>query len=273
MKAMKANDLKIGDDTAETNESAPPSGNVVDSPNWYRNVSSAVRLLHESFSAIRAGVIPILLVCFLFLPSALAAGLGVFTSSISNLLKVLADNGQSVTIKSTELSLTSPQKKIVEDALAKTGQAPATTKDGLLTLTETQLKAVGNELDIQKKVSDGNEKILDSTNSQIAVALSAINNPKRGTDTGWAYLGRADNNRVWQKAETVSNTIAVADLKEGTAITFTDNVYLRTETKNCSRSTGEIITALQIGETATLLGDAQICPDTGSVWVKIRRNG
>ncbi len=268
---MKETDLKIGDDTVEKTVSAPPSENI-ETPNWYTNVSSAVKLLHESFSAIRAGVIPILLVCFLFLPGVLASGLGVFTSSVGNLLKALAENGQSVTIKSTELSLTSPQKKIVEDALVKTGQLPATTKDGLLTLTETQLKAVGNELDIQKKNSDGDEKLLDSTNSQIAVALSAINNPKPATDTGWVYLGRADSNRVWQKAETISNTVAVSDLKQGKTITFTDNVYLRTETKNCSRATGEIITALRIGETATLLGDAQICPDTGSVWVSIRRN-
>ncbi len=268
---MQTIDSETGDNNAKINESVPPP-EIDSSPHWYLNASSGVKLLHEAFSAIRAGVIPILLVCFLFLPGVLASGLGVFTSSVSNLLKALADNGQSVTIKSTELSLTSPQKKIVEDALAKTGQSPATTKDGLLTLTETQLKAVGNELDIQKKDSDGDEKILDSTNSQIAVALSAINNPKRTSDTGWVYLGRADNNRVWQRAETVSNSVAVADLKQGTAITFTDNVYLRTEANNCSRSTGEIITALRIGETATLLGDAQICPDTGSVWVNIRRN-
>jgi hypothetical protein len=67
-------------------------------------------------------------------------------------------------------------------------------------------------------------------------------------------------------------------LKANAQITFTDGVYLRKETENCKRSSGEIITAIPVGETAALISDASqsICPipntDTSAVWAKIKRN-
>jgi len=117
------------------------------------------------------------------------------------------------------------------------------------------------------------------TNADNTLKNEIVQNDKSTTDEqteGWVYLGKTRD-----KATIENGTVDKAnlkDLKPTAKTTFTDSVYLRKEKKDCPRSTGEIITAIPIGETVTLQGDASssLCPisDTGyfSIWVKVKRN-
>lgn len=143
-------------------------------------------------------------------------------------------------------------------------------------MTDVQLKLVGDSLDKQKNNSTIDNKLIDTTSTKVIDALSLISKAKNTSTNllieGWAYLGRAKDSETMDIEGITINKTAFAELKANQTITFTDGVYLRKEEQNCKRTKGEIITAIPVGESVTLLSDASICPATNSVWAKVRKN-
>lgn len=127
---MKNDELKLANEETkshtETNDLVSKPG--MDSPKWFSNISSIIKLFHELFLAIKTGILPVLLFCFLFIPSAISSGVGTITTGINNVLDKLADNHQSASVTSTGVSITQqftkPQEKIITDTLIDNGETP-----------------------------------------------------------------------------------------------------------------------------------------------------
>jgi hypothetical protein len=286
VKVMKNDELNLANEPetkpiTETPEAV--SGSNREQPQWFNNVSNSIKLFHEMFSAIRTGILPILLFCFLFIPSFVSSGICTITTGINTVLDRMAKNGQSFkyangafSVETREIVLNPANKIEVEALLSKKGEPPIADKCGSLELTSSQLKIVGDAIDTEQITLD------EKTDTKIIQALSSIT---RATATasnlsieGWVYLGKTKADNTWDKAETISDKTAIQDLKTNKTITFTDGVYLRTETKDCPRSKGNIITAIPAGETVTLLTDASksLCEigntKTFAVWAKVKQN-
>jgi hypothetical protein len=283
VKVMKNDELNLANEP-ETKPiiKTPESVSALnpEQPKWFNNVSGVIKLFHEMFSAVRTGILPILLFCFLFIPSFISSGVGIITTEVNKVLDKLSANGQSASVSGTGISVvqqyTKPEEKVITDALSKSGQTVAFNKDGNLGLTFSQLKIVGNELEQQKITSPTENKLIDTTSIKIVDALSSFSNANNSATNsqidGWTYLGRAKNKETMATEGITINKTAIQDLKINQTVTFTDGVYLRKEEQNCNRTKGEIINAIPVGESVTLLSDAVICPTTNSVWAKVKRN-
>jgi hypothetical protein len=137
------------------------------------------------------------------------------------------------------------------------------------------------------KITDGNSKqkiteaINHLTNADKTLKIEVAQNDKNKSENqaeGWVYLGKTkDKQNLLPDGITVSQS-DLQTLKANTQVNFTDGVYLRSETKECPRSKGDIITSIPAGETFILSDDASksLCEigDTKiyAVWAKVRKN-
>jgi hypothetical protein len=174
-------------------------------------------------------------------------------STVSEKLSVLEINGVKITFAKNEFGALKIELERIKSEVGKIGN-----KD-----LEDQIQELINRLENSKKELQTNN---DPKN---------INNPKEG----WVYLGKTDQSRqtLLPDGITIGQT-DIQKLKVNTQISFTDNVYLRTETKDCPRSKGEILNVISIGDTVTLSEDASksLCEigdtKTFAVWAKVRKN-
>jgi hypothetical protein len=94
----------------------------------------------------------------------------------------------------------------------------------------------------------------------------------------FVYLGEAKADKLtWANAETIDKTITIKSLTNS-KITFTNGAYLRkANTKTtCPHGVGEIVSAVIGSETATIIGEPDLCliegKTTYGVWAKVRKN-
>jgi hypothetical protein len=142
------------------------------------------------------------------------------------------------------------------------------------------LKAIKAEID--KTTNDELKKQIQGVIDQLEKTDKVLKNENSPSDAksentpveGWIYLGTLrEKEETWLKVATINESVKIKDLKINASIKITDSVNLRTEVdNNCKRSSGDRITTIPVDETVTLLSDASICPDTNTVWVKVRRN-
>ncbi len=155
-----------------------------------------------------------------------------------------------------------------------------------LSFAKNKLPAIANDL---KAIKEGAEKtnnlelenqlqqVIDQIENTDKVLKSQLpptdgnsGNPQKD---GWIYLGKVQkDNKTWEKAETISGTVNLQDLTVNSKVTITDSVNLRTERLNCERSSGDFISTIPVGTTITIVENPSICPDTKTVWAKVRRN-
>jgi hypothetical protein len=173
-------------------------------------------------------------------------------STVSEKLSALEINGVKITFAKNEFGALKIELERVKSEVGKIGN-----KD-----LEDRIQELINRLESSQKEMQTNNGSKD------------INSPKEG----WVYLGKTNNKQTLLPEGLTIGQTEIEKLKANLQISFTDNVYLRTETQGCPRSKGEILTVIPVGESVTLLTDAtkSTCPipttDTSAVWVKVRRN-